>query len=254
VTSSNAALVLNGPPAITAQPQSASVTAGSNVAFKVIATGTLPLSYQWQFNSVNISGATGSSFTKSNAQTNDAGLYSVVVTNVAGSLTSSNATLTVNLPPTIITQPQSASAVAGSSVTFSVIASGTAPLGYQWQFNATNIAQATASVYTCSNVQAGAAGSYSVVISNIAGTTVSTNAVLTITQTIPLQFNSICLTAGGQIQLQASGPPAHYALDATTNLLDWAELTNFTTTASTFQYLDSTTNASQRIYRLRLMP
>ena len=92
------------------------------------------------------------------------------------------------------------------------------------------------------------------VVSNIAGTVASTNAVLSITQTIPLQFDSINLTADSQILLQASGPPAHYALDATTNLLDWAELTNFTTTASTFQYLDSTTNASQRIYRLRLMP
>jgi hypothetical protein len=254
VTSSNAALVVNGPPAITAQPQSASVTVGSNVTFTITAAGTLPLSYQWQFNSVNIPGATGSSFTNSSVQTNDAGLYSVVVTNVAGSLTSSNATLTVNLPPWIITQPQSASASAGSNVTFSVTATGTAPLGYQWRFNGTNIALATASAYTCSNVQAGSAGSYSVVVSNIAGTVASTNAVLSITQTIPLQFDSINLTADSQILLQASGPPAHYALDATTNLLDWAELTNFTTTASTFQYLDSTTNASQRIYRLRLMP
>jgi uncharacterized repeat protein (TIGR03803 family) len=254
VASSNAQLIVNVPPAITTQPQSASITVGSNVTFAITTTGTLPLSYQWQFNSTNIPGATDGTYTKISVGTNDAGLYSVLVTNVAGSVTSSNATLTLNLPPTITTQPQSATATIGSNVTFTVTASGTAPLSYQWRFNGTNIAHAITSAYACSDVQAGAAGSYSVVVSNIAGTMASTDAVLTIAQTIPLQFDSISLTADSQILLQASGPPAHYAIDATTNLLDWAELTNFTTTASTFQYFDSTTNASQRIYRLRLMP
>ncbi|MSU58532.1 MAG: hypothetical protein EXS35_10200 [Pedosphaera sp.] len=85
------------PPNITAQPQGLSVKAGSNVTFTVTATGTPP-AYQWRFNTAPISGATASSYTRVNAQTNDVGDYSVIVTNIAGTLTSSNATLTVTLP------------------------------------------------------------------------------------------------------------------------------------------------------------
>jgi uncharacterized repeat protein (TIGR03803 family) len=254
VTSSNATLTVNVPPVITAQPQSASVTAGSNVTFTVTATGTTPLRYQWQVNSVNIPGATGISLTKTNVGTNDAVLYSVVVTNIAGSATSSNATLTVNVPPAITGQPQSASTAIGSNVSFTVTATGTAPLGFQWRYNGTNIQHATSSAYICTNIQPQNAGSYSVVASNIAGTLASADAVLTVTQPILLQFNSVTLMPGSQIQLQASGPPAHYAIDVTTNFVNWAELTNFTTTNTTFQHVDSATNANWRFYRLRLIP
>ena len=74
------------------------VNQGGNAAFSVTATGTSPLSYQWRFNGASIGGATASSYTRSNVQTGDAGSYSVIVTNVAGTVTSSNAVLTVNVP------------------------------------------------------------------------------------------------------------------------------------------------------------
>jgi hypothetical protein len=83
-------------PAITSQPASQTVTAGSSATFTVTASGTAPLSYQWRFNGTAISGATSSSYTVSNAQSANAGNYSVVVSNSAGSVTSNNATLTVN--------------------------------------------------------------------------------------------------------------------------------------------------------------
>jgi fibronectin type 3 domain-containing protein len=83
-------------PSITTQPASQTVNAGQSVTFSVVATGTAPLSYQWQKNGSNISGATSSSFTISPAQTSDAGNYTVVVSNSAGSVTSNTATLTVN--------------------------------------------------------------------------------------------------------------------------------------------------------------
>ena len=97
---------------------------GANVTFNVVATGTAPLSYQWQFNGANISGATSASYTKNNVQASDAGNYSVVVTNVAGTVTSSNAVLTVNVPPSITTQPQGQTVNVGANVTFSVTATG----------------------------------------------------------------------------------------------------------------------------------
>ena len=82
--------------AILTQPVSRVVPQGTNVTFEVTAGGIAPLSYQWYFNGTNLpGGATNDSLTLENVQTNDAGGYSVVITNVAGSVISSNATLTV---------------------------------------------------------------------------------------------------------------------------------------------------------------
>lgn len=87
-------------PSIVTQPQSLTVYSGSNASFTVSAAGTSPLSYQWFFNGTNIPGATASNYVRMNAQTNDAGNYWVVVTNISGSVTSAVATLTV-YPPSI---------------------------------------------------------------------------------------------------------------------------------------------------------
>ncbi|AYB35114.1 carbohydrate-binding protein [Chryseolinea soli] len=86
----------NTAPAIVTQPTSRTVTAGQPVTFSVTATGTTPLSYQWQKNNVSIAGATGSSYTIASTQSSDAGAYRVIVSNAAGSVTSAAATLVVN--------------------------------------------------------------------------------------------------------------------------------------------------------------
>ena len=99
VTSSVATLTISGvpvSPTITAQPQSLSVNPGNNAAFNVFATGTAPLRYQWRFDNTDIGSATNSLFTRTNTQLTDLGNYSVVVTNIAGSVTSAVATLTFN--------------------------------------------------------------------------------------------------------------------------------------------------------------
>ncbi|MBE0543181.1 MAG: immunoglobulin domain-containing protein [Verrucomicrobia bacterium] len=85
----------NSAPAITTQPQSRAVPAGSNVTFSVTATGTLPLKYQWRRDEVNIGSATNTSYIIVGAQTNHAGAYSVMVSNSYGSVTSAVAVLTV---------------------------------------------------------------------------------------------------------------------------------------------------------------
>ncbi len=81
-------------PTITSQPSSVSVTSGGSVTFSVVATGA-PLNYQWALGGAAISGATSSSLTISNAQMANAGSYTVVVSNSAGSVTSNSATLTL---------------------------------------------------------------------------------------------------------------------------------------------------------------
>lgn len=87
---------VNAAPVITTQPQSQSVNVGANVVFSVVATGTPNPTYQWNKNGSAISGATGTTLSITNAQTTDAGTYTVTVTNSLGSVTSEGATLTVN--------------------------------------------------------------------------------------------------------------------------------------------------------------
>src|SRR5205814_529874 len=94
-------------PAITNQPLSQTVTQGVNVTFSATASGTAPLGYQWRLNGSNIAGAIATSYTRTNVQTADAGNYSVLVTNVAGMAISSDAALTVLVPPSIDSPPQS---------------------------------------------------------------------------------------------------------------------------------------------------
>ena len=175
-------LSAGGPPLITSQPQSLTVAQGSNATFNVSLNGTVPFDYQWRFNGTNLAGATQSSFTRTNAGPTDAGSYSVAVTNALGNATSSNALLTVIVPPAITTQPQSQAVTQGVNVTFSVAATGTAPLGYFWRFNGAYLSGATASTYTRLNAQPADAGTYSVVVSNSAGNLTSSNATLTVSQ------------------------------------------------------------------------
>ncbi len=126
------------PPTITQQPANLSVTAGQGASFTVAATGTAPLSYQWQRGSVDIPGATGTTYTLAATVVGDSGAtFRAVVTNLAGSATSNAATLTVATAAPVLTitqQPASTSVVAGTQAAFSVAAtcsSGT--LGVQWQ-------------------------------------------------------------------------------------------------------------------------
>jgi hypothetical protein len=174
------ALVGNGAPAILAQPQSQTMTPGSDVTFTVSAVGFTPLSYQWRFNSVAIDGATASSYTRTAVQGSDGGNYSVVVSNPMGKATSASAKLTVNGPPYITSQPQGLTVRPGQSAVFSVVASGTAPLSYQWQFNGSGISGATGPSFTLPSVQLKNEGIYSVVVANANGVAVSSNALLAV--------------------------------------------------------------------------
>src|SRR5436190_14559824 len=89
------------PPVINVHPLSQSVLLNDSVTFIVSASSGTTLSYQWQKNGANISGATLSNYTIVNVQTNDQATYKVKVTNSGGTVTSSNATLTVLVPPVI---------------------------------------------------------------------------------------------------------------------------------------------------------
>jgi uncharacterized protein (TIGR02145 family) len=214
-TSGAAVLTVDVPPEITSQPKSDTVTAGGSLLFSVTATGTRPLSYQWYKDSTAISGATSSSFSISYAQGSDSGTYTVVVSNgIAPSATSKAAVLTVKPAPgapVITVQPQSQTVTAGGSATFTVAATGTAPLSYQWQQNGAAIPGATASSYSVSNAAASAIGAYTVVVTNAGGlgSIMSNSAILTVNipPTIALQPASQIVIVGQRatFNVMASG-------------------------------------------------
>ena len=209
VTSSNATLTVSaapGAPVIGTQPANQSVAAGQTAKFSVTATGTGTLTYQWQKNGTDISGATSSTYTTPITVIGDTGTqYSVVVGNSADKVASSKATLTVTaaaVAPAITTQPASQSVTEGQTATFSVTATGTAPLTYQWKKGGTDISGATSSTYTTpATSNADNAAVFTVVVSNSAGTTVtSSNATLTVTAAVPpaitVQPAALTITAG----------------------------------------------------------
>lgn len=182
VTSSAAILtVSNTPPVIVTPPADQFIYYGETAAFSVVAGGTAPLIYQWRFNGTNISGATNDDYNFNNAQTNNAGNYSVVVTNLSGSITSAAAVLTVSSPvPVILTNPAPLTVVQGASASFTVVAGGATPLEFQWRFNGTNIVGADTNPFTLSSAQLTDAGNYSVVATNIAGSVTSSVVALTV--------------------------------------------------------------------------
>ena len=87
------------PPTILVQPSDRTVTVGNSVSFTVEAGGSAPLTYQWEKDGSPLSGATAAMLNLQNVQLGDAGAYSAIVSNAAGMVTSSNATLTVNNLP-----------------------------------------------------------------------------------------------------------------------------------------------------------
>jgi plastocyanin len=122
------------PPTIVTNPASKTVAPGETATFSATATGSTPLTYQWQRDQAAISGATSASYTRLGTDDRQRRPVPVVVSNSAGNATSNPATLTVSsTPPTIVTNPASKTVAPGETATFSATATGSTPLTYQWQ-------------------------------------------------------------------------------------------------------------------------
>jgi probable HAF family extracellular repeat protein len=137
LTSGVVNVVVDVPPSITMQPTNQTVKQGSNAVFAVVAVGTAPLSYRWFFNGTNVlTGFTNASITITNVQFTNAGNYSVIVTNVVGSVTSSNAALAVLMPPSVsITNPANGTIfTASSNIVLNAATSDTNGIVTQVQF------------------------------------------------------------------------------------------------------------------------
>ena len=206
---------------VVSQPQGGLIRIiGTNASFSVSALGAPPLGYQWRLNGANlangsrITGATGTTLSLNALVVPDTGSYDVVVTNAVVftnlslvftntfAATSQVATLSVFAPPGISIPPQSTNVILGSNVTFSVTASGTPPLSFQWQMNGTNLSDgprisgSASNLLTISATVSNDTGGYSVLVTNPVGS--ATSSVATLTVLVPAVFTSATNVAGRQ--------------------------------------------------------
>ncbi len=196
---------------INAQPTDQAAYVGQTVTFSVVVAGQGPLSYQWQFNGSNITGATSSSLILTNAQLGDGGAYSVMVSNGYGSLASARAILAVS-PILITQQPLDTVIFRGGAATLTACALAQSALAYQWSFNGVAIDGATGSSLTLSNVQYGQTGRYRVRITSALAAVDSSNAAIWIVPvaawggkinglpTVPGSLSNVTAIAAGGIQ------------------------------------------------------
>jgi autotransporter-associated beta strand protein len=205
VTSSNALLTVQPATVIATQPTASTVCQNNTANFSVSATGQGTLSYQWKRDGTDV-GTNSSSLSVSNAQSSNAGSYTVDVTGGCGTVTSNAVTLTVNPATSITTQPTASAGCEGQNTTFTVVATGTAPLTYQWKFGGVNISGATASTYNILSTTNANDGSYFVTVSGGCGTVNSSAVDLSVYPTPTVNAGSdITVCAGAPITLTGSG-------------------------------------------------
>lgn len=235
------------PPTISSQPQSVTVNAYSNALFSVSAAGTVPFNYQWTFNGTNIPGATASSLIVTNVTQSDLGAYNVTVSNSLGSVTSSNAVL--SMYPFLATPFAGLVTDWGFTNTLSVEAWGTGPLSYQWYDNGIALSDATNSTFTLSSIQFTNAGLYSVVVTSPLGSVTNTPEQVVVN---PAGV-SLALYPGVTI----TGVVGYtYNIQASTNLTDtngWTTVETLTLTEPQQLWVDvnnSTSAHPQRFYRV----
>ena len=219
-------------------PKNTTVLAGNSTNLVVVAGGAGPISYQWKKNGSNIPGATTSSLPLNAVPYADNGsTYSVVVSNSISSRLSTNAVLTVTSPAFISIPPQSQAVPLGSNATFTVTAGGTAPFTYQWKKDNVDIAGATTSSLTITNVQNSDVAGYSVGVTNSLGGAVSTSAALTIGSVTapPPTIGSVAVTGGslGFSVSTATGFTYTIQFKADLNDANWTDVESFAGTGGT---------------------
>lgn len=199
------------PPAITAQPQAATVADGSSATFSVSTTGGAPLSFQWQRNGVAIPGATSASYTTSPLNLADSrSAFRVTVSNAVGSVTSQTVAVQVNpVAPAIDVQPMAATVADGTSASFSVHATGSQPQSYQWLRNGVPVPGAnTASIVVDPASLTDSGATFSVQVSNAAGSVTSQAVALSVTPVVAR------ITGAPQAQTVLDGATASFAVSA----------------------------------------
>ncbi len=254
-------------PVVTTNPVSQAVVAGTTVSFTSAANGASTTQWQLSINGgstwTNITGATAATYSLTSAVTMSGYQYRAVFTNTSGSATTSAATLTVGIPITITSNPQSAAVAAGTSVTLTTSAIGSPAPTVQWQVSSdhaatwTNITGATTTSYAVTVTAANSGYEYRGVFTSLFGTAATSPATLTISAAPIITANpmSKSVVAGTTVSFTASATGATSTQWQLSNSggSTWANITGATSasysftaaaTMSGYQYRVLFTNAS----------
>jgi len=202
----SANLTLNAPLVVTGSPSNATNCPGTTAMFSASATGT-GVAFQWYKGTNALTGQTGNTLTLTNVTAASADTYSVVISDVCGDEVTNNAVLVVNQPVLVTTPLLSITNCPGIPASFTVGATGTG-LTYKWYKGTTLIPNQTAATLNLGPASAGNAGTYSVVVSDLCGDSVTNNAVLVVNQTVLVTVPPSNLT-------NCPGTPASFSVTAT---------------------------------------
>ena len=160
---------------------------------------------------------------------------------------------TPQLSPNITSQPTNQTVAAGQPVAFVIAATGIPAPSYHWRFNGTNIANATNATFTIAAVQATNAAAYSVIVSNVSGSVISSNATLTVNSSAPSVLGSLNWN-GGQFGFTFSGGAGtNYAVQASSNLTQWDTVFSTNSPVLPFSWADTNTGSyPARYYRVQV--
>ena len=236
------------PPVVTVSPANQVASEDSTVSLTVAATGFGPLSYQWRHNGINLDDGTNSALVIKYAQLSDEGVYDAFVSNAGGSTRSGSARLSVPVPPTILAVPQNQTVSLSNSISFNVIARGSAPLFYQWSLNGTPIASGNSPTLFIGAAQIADAGDYTVTVTNAFGS-VSATATLVVSARPVVTENpqSLLVALGTPVTLRAgaraSPGPVNFSWRRNFLTVTNSRVSNAVSAVYTALYLtDATTN------------
>jgi hypothetical protein len=208
VTTNPATLTVDTPPTVTTEPTDVSVVTGQSATFTAAASGSPTPTVQWQVSTdggntfTPIAGATSDTYTLTTAAGESGNQYQAVFTNSAGSADSSAATLTLDTPPTVTTNPADVSVIEGQTATFTAAATGSPTPTVQWQVSTdggtsfTAMAGATADTYSFPTTLADNGEQFRAVFTNLVGPATTTAATLTVNVTPSLTITTTSLPNG----------------------------------------------------------
>ncbi len=158
-----------------------------------------------------------------------------------------------NLPPSITAQPTNEVVLVNQSTNMTVTASAVPAPGYQWSYNGTNIFSATNAVLALTNPQLINAGNYTVQVTNVFGSLISSNATLSVYASAMPGVNGASFSAASGMAFNVAGVPGfNYAIEVSTDLINWQIVF---TNASPFSFQDTNAlNLSQQFYRVVYLP
>lgn len=257
-TSTGARLAVVPLPILEVPPQSQSVAVGATVTLSATVTGE-GLSFQWLKDDVVIPApiGTGPSLKLVAVQAGDAGVYRLRVTNLAGTVTSSPATLQVSAPSldaSLDVSPASGRVYEGEAVTLSVHVSTTAPLTFRWSREGAVLPSVTGATLSLSPVQASDAGSYRVEVSN--GVTTATPAAVVTVVPLPLVSLASVVTDGSAVLTFPTQNGRKYSVEERPSVSsgDWLGVGAATGDGNAARVVLPAASAVNRFWRVRVLP